>query len=35
MDFDFSSNNKKAIITDIIEAVAYLDSKIEINCLPY
>lgn len=35
LDFDFSNNSKKEIITDIIEAVSYLDSKIEINCLPY
>jgi hypothetical protein len=35
MEFEFSNNSKKAIITEMIEAVAYLDSKIEINCLPY
>lgn len=30
-----SASMKKSVITQMISAVAYLDSKIEINCLPH
>jgi hypothetical protein len=33
-NFEISNNLKKALISDIVSSVAYLDSKIEVNWLP-